>query len=154
MQEPDEFEALKLTPENCVEELRTITVHCKTACSQLRELLNLPLLDSLEERVSESKTIDRLAKSDPEIDRISRVSYAASDGFLLDQDDLLRTLKMVAQSFNESEINKLTDRLLALKPQQNKSSKIERLREPLQLYEELEKISSAALSILNSMQQC
>jgi len=151
-EEPDDFELFKLTPENCVEELRKLTAHCKDASTQLSELLNLPFLDSLEDRASELKTLDQLAKSDPEIDRISRVSFAASEGFLLDQEDLLQTLKMVAQSFDGAEMNRLINELLVLRHQQHSSSALNRLREPLRLYEELEKISNSALSILNPVQ--
>ena len=145
-EQPEDFDPLQLTPENCVEELQKLAVHCKDASSQLRELLNLPLLDSLEEQAAGGKTLEQFAKSDTEIDRISRVSFAATQGLLLDQEDLLQTLKMVAQSFNNNiELQKLTKELSEWKPQQHKLSALDGLREPLYLYEKLEAIANSAL---------
>jgi hypothetical protein len=150
-EQPDDFESLQLTPENCLEELKKFAVHCREASSQLRELLNLPLLDSLEEQACEAKTLDQLSKSDAEIARISRVSFAANQGFHLDWEDLMQTIKMVSQSFDRADLNPLMNALSVLKPHQRELSALDELREPLRLYEELEKTASAALAILDSL---
>jgi hypothetical protein len=149
-EQPKECEALYLTQQNCVEELTKLAIHCKEAALQLREMLDLPFLEGLEQPGSNLKPIEQLEEPDPKLERIKRVSLAAAEGFLLDQEDLLETRNVVAETFDSRDMRTLKRSLLSVKPEERALSTLDKIREPLQLYEQLERIASSALIILDS----
>jgi len=57
---------------------------------------------------------------------------------------------VVAETFDSRDMRTLKRSFLSVKPEERALSTLDKIREPLQLYEQLERIASSALIILDS----
>ena len=115
-QEPDmllEWCGLGDRPLNPNQELADLSIHLEQASSQLRDILDVPVLERLKQCAKESELQHKMESSqpysfnaeysaifkaadNPDFARVERVATAAGEGFKLDRDDLFATLELIA----------------------------------------------------------